>query len=311
MTVPVSEPAHPTGALTVAAVARRLGVAPSTLRTWDRRYGLGPVDHPAGSHRRYTPQDLARLIVMRRLTMDGVPPAEAARLALQHEQPAQPPAGLVRGGGRVIPLAASPLRSPATRGLATAASALDTAEVARLLRAGLRAHGIYRMWQELAVPVLVGIGARWEATGDGVDVEHAFCEALLAVLRSERAAPANPVNSRPVLLGCAEGDQHSLALHVLDHALAADGVASRVLGAGMPDAALIDAVRRSGPAAVFLFAELEVLSVRVLTELPRQRPAPRIVVGGAGWRHCALPPGVRRVDTLAGAVCEVLDAVQL
>ena len=26
--------------LTVAAVARRLGVAPATLRTWDRRYGL-------------------------------------------------------------------------------------------------------------------------------------------------------------------------------------------------------------------------------------------------------------------------------
>src|SRR5699024_777713 len=28
--------------LTVAAVAARLGVAASTLRTWDRRYGLGP-----------------------------------------------------------------------------------------------------------------------------------------------------------------------------------------------------------------------------------------------------------------------------
>ncbi|MFM8693986.1 MAG: transposase, partial [Actinomycetota bacterium] len=25
--------------LTVASVARRLGVAPATLRTWDRRYG--------------------------------------------------------------------------------------------------------------------------------------------------------------------------------------------------------------------------------------------------------------------------------
>ena len=32
----------PLPALAVAAVARRLGVAPATLRTWDRRYGLGP-----------------------------------------------------------------------------------------------------------------------------------------------------------------------------------------------------------------------------------------------------------------------------
>src|SRR3954470_18866770 len=68
--------------LTVAAVARRLGVAPSTLRTWDRRYDLGPSAHTAGSHRRYGPQDLARLVVMRRLTLEGVPPAEAARIAL-------------------------------------------------------------------------------------------------------------------------------------------------------------------------------------------------------------------------------------
>jgi len=34
--------------LTVAAVARRMGVAPATLRTWDRRYGLGPSVHEPG-----------------------------------------------------------------------------------------------------------------------------------------------------------------------------------------------------------------------------------------------------------------------
>jgi DNA-binding transcriptional MerR regulator len=67
---------------TVTAVARRLGVAPATLRTWDRRYGLGPGDHQAGTRRKYTPRDLAVLELMRRLTLDGVAPAEAARLAL-------------------------------------------------------------------------------------------------------------------------------------------------------------------------------------------------------------------------------------
>src|SRR5215212_267056 len=74
------EPPLPT--LTVAAVARRLGVAPPTLRTWDRRYGLGPSAHTAGAHRRYSPTDVARLMVMRRLTLQGVPPADAARIAL-------------------------------------------------------------------------------------------------------------------------------------------------------------------------------------------------------------------------------------
>ncbi|MSW39326.1 MAG: MerR family transcriptional regulator, partial [Actinobacteria bacterium] len=49
--------------LSVAAVAQRIGVAPATLRTWDRRYGLGPSSHTQGSHRRYSRQDVARLDV--------------------------------------------------------------------------------------------------------------------------------------------------------------------------------------------------------------------------------------------------------
>uniref|UniRef100_UPI001F1989AD MerR family transcriptional regulator n=1 Tax=Puerhibacterium puerhi TaxID=2692623 RepID=UPI001F1989AD len=73
--------------LAVAAVARRLGVAPATLRTWDRRYGLGPSGRTAGSHRRYTPEDVARLLVMRRLTLEGVAPVDAARAALEADGP--------------------------------------------------------------------------------------------------------------------------------------------------------------------------------------------------------------------------------
>ncbi|MFF2621878.1 MerR family transcriptional regulator [Oerskovia jenensis] len=73
-------------ALAVAAVAKRLGVAPATLRTWDRRYGLGPSEHTAGSHRRYTADDVARLVIMRRLTLEGVAPVDAARAALDADE---------------------------------------------------------------------------------------------------------------------------------------------------------------------------------------------------------------------------------
>src|SRR3954451_4994309 len=137
----------PEPALTVAAVARRLGVAPATLRTWDRRYDLGPSAHTAGAHRRYTAADLARLTLMRRLTLQGVAPAEAAAIALASPAdeaapdtpardasdafladvarlpapvppPADRPSRSTPGGGRVL---AIPGGSPASRGLARAA----------------------------------------------------------------------------------------------------------------------------------------------------------------------------------------------
>lgn len=94
--------------LTVAAVAARLGVAPATLRTWDRRYGLGPSEHTAGAHRRYSTADLARLVSMRSLTLDGVPPADAARLARDGApgalpEPATPPEPDGAHPGRTAP----------------------------------------------------------------------------------------------------------------------------------------------------------------------------------------------------------------
>ncbi|WP_055568715.1 MerR family transcriptional regulator [Streptomyces atriruber] len=73
-------PETPGAAMTSGAVARRLGVSPTTLRSWDRRYGLGPAVRPEGRHRRWAPQDIAMLEHMCRLTAGGIPPAEAARL---------------------------------------------------------------------------------------------------------------------------------------------------------------------------------------------------------------------------------------
>ncbi|MFB9907121.1 MerR family transcriptional regulator [Allokutzneria oryzae] len=75
--------------MTVAAVASRLGVAPATLRTWDRRYGLGPSGHTSGRHRRYGTKDIARLELMQRALLRGASPADAARYALSAPLPAE------------------------------------------------------------------------------------------------------------------------------------------------------------------------------------------------------------------------------
>ncbi|MFF0434598.1 MerR family transcriptional regulator [Streptomyces sp. NPDC004327] len=67
--------------ITTGAVARRLGVSPTTVRSWDQRYGIGPAVRANGRHRRWSPADVAMLEEMCRLTASGVPPAEAARAA--------------------------------------------------------------------------------------------------------------------------------------------------------------------------------------------------------------------------------------
>ena len=71
----------------MAAAARRLGVAPATLRTWARRYGIGPTAHTPGSHRRYSAEDLGRLELMQRALVRGTSPADAAAYAMAAVRP--------------------------------------------------------------------------------------------------------------------------------------------------------------------------------------------------------------------------------
>ena len=109
------DPAQPSTPVTleVAAVARRLGVATGTLRTWDRRYGLGPSGHQAGTRRRYTAADLARLTLMHRLMLQGVGAAEAARAATETEVDQLPGADQPL---RPEPPVAAPARPPGPAG---------------------------------------------------------------------------------------------------------------------------------------------------------------------------------------------------
>jgi hypothetical protein len=211
------------------------------------------------------------------------------------------------GGGRVISL---PDASPRVRGLARAAMSLDTHELTRLLRDAVAAFGVIGAWDTMIVPVLRGLGERWQATGEGIDVEHAFSEATMGVLRGVAASLYRPRNVRPVLLACADGDQHSLPLHVLCAALAELDVGCRLLGVGMPGRALVAATRRTGPAAVFVYARMPVADATALREFPRQRPAARILVGGPGWQYVDVPASVVHVDRLQDAVDEVRAAVQ-
>ncbi len=285
--------------LSVSAVARRLGVAPATLRTWARRYGIGPSEHEAGSHRKYCPSDLAKLTVMRRLISAGVSPADAAEQAKAHE------------GEVVIAEFISLCREcdETIDAIFNAAESLDSLFVETMLRNEIAENGIISAWQEVFVPVLIQVGAAWEKSGKGVEVEHMLTEILTRVLRESVSENVVPINSRPVLLASVGEELHSLALHALAAALAERGIETHFLGARTPVEAISSMVSRFAPPAVFLWAQLPVNGdPKFVTDLPSVRPAPRVIIGGPGWNpeKCQ---NAHFVGSLALAVDEIAMAV--
>ena len=308
--------------LTVAAVARRMGVAPATLRTWDRRYGIGPSAHQPGAHRRYTAADLARLDHMRRLVIAGIPPAQAAVAArdvdFSEEQlapvtrlpsaiPVQTPAPAARaGGGTVVAL---PGGSPTLRGLARAALTLDTVACHSIVSETLARRGVVWTWDNLLVPVLIAVGDRWEDSGRGIEVEHALSTVIQQCLAARTVVEQDPVNCRAVILACAPGEMHTLPLWAVAAGLAEVDVHARVLGTGLPASALAHAVHRLGPGAVFVWAQLPDSADRAqLAALPSFRPSPVVLASGPGWFGQA-PSGVETAADLGDAVVRIVRAV--
>ncbi|MFB8242643.1 sigma-70 family RNA polymerase sigma factor [Kitasatospora purpeofusca] len=324
------EPGLPTG-----GVARRLGVSPTTVRSWERRYGIGPADRRAGHHRRWSPQDIAVLEAMCRLTARGVPPGEAARAALarrgaedtgppedtgpvedtgpEDTGPEDTAAGRAPGGGRTLRVGTV---SPECRGLARAAVRLDAPEVTGILRGAVERLGVVDAWTEVMMPALQAVGRKWAVDGEHyVEVEHLLSWHVSSVLRgvAVEAVRVRPV--RPVLLAATPGEQHTLPLEATAAALTERALPFRMLGAAVPPRALLDAVHRLGPGAVMIWSQDRQTADRGLVRQvsagawgPRgSRGRATVVVAGPGWGRTGAPGETATPRTLAGAV-DLLEA---
>ncbi len=285
--------------LTVAAVARQIGVAPATLRTWDRRYGLGPSEHNDGEHRRYCPADVAKLMTMRRLIVAGVTPSDAAEQAKSF-----------KGELKVKKIVKEfEVREEVVDALYKALQGFDRAFVEETLAHEISEYGVEGAWADVIVPTLFLIGQDWENDQKGIEVEHLFSEILKRTMHNRVVELKKPLNSRPVLLAAVGEELHSLPVYALAAALCERNIQTYVLGARTPLEALSAMVTRCAPPAIFLWAQLpKNAEEKYWREIPSIRPAPRIVVGGPGWDsvECA---EVIRAEGLEHACDEIVQAL--
>jgi DNA-binding transcriptional MerR regulator len=296
--------AHAPG-LTVAATARRIGVAPGTLRTWDRRYGMGPSDHTPGRHRRYSTADVARLELMQRALVRGVSPADAARYALSVREPESAPVppgpGEQRAGvGCVVPGPPGAAGADGlARGVGRAALALDSATVCELLAESVARDGVENTWDEVVRPVLAAVGARWAHTAAGVEIEHLVTGCVSAVFGAPLSGGGQTARDvRPVLLAAVPGEQHTLPLLALAAALRRHGVAHRYLGADLPADALVAAAHGPGRRGALVVAAGDRRSEADRHHAPHAPPLPHVPRGPRVGR-CGAPAAFRTADVAA------------
>ncbi|MGH3449326.1 MAG: MerR family transcriptional regulator [Haloechinothrix sp.] len=294
--------AEPT--LPVAAVARRLGVAPATLRTWDRRYGLGPSGHTNGRHRRYAPVDITCLEVMQRALLSGASTAEAAQFAIDSVKVTDPPVADVSdvvpaqptGRDEPVPLHEHPGSSRLARRLSAAALAMDVRMVRQLLDDAIGAQGPLLAWEEVIRPVLTAVAAGWRNSRSGPEAEYLLAEFALVSLVRATPELARPRNHHPVLLAAPPEERGNLAPYALAAELAAHRIDPLVIGGWMPVDVLAATVRRTSPAAVVLCSgRPRSANPLLFARLARGRQHSRLFACGSGWDVRTLPAQVEHI----------------
>ena len=277
----------------VGAVSRRLGVTTPTLRTWDRRYGLSPSVRTVGGHRRYSEQDVARVARACRLIATGVPPAQAALIAVSSvsigvesaDRPGPVDQGRPADDGSLAGDRSAVVGPVTVELLLQAAEALDAPTLSLILARVLDQRGVVRGWTEVLAPFLGCVGEKWVAGSYGVEAEHLASECVSTELRHRLRDPERAMSSSPpVLLAGACGDRHALPLVALVAALSDLRIRTWLLGCCLPSDALVSAIERVAPRAVFLWSSLD--PGGQLGDLGTVRavaPDPMLLLGGPGW----------------------------
>jgi MerR family transcriptional regulator, light-induced transcriptional regulator len=220
----------------VTAVERMTRIPASTLRSWERRYGLPRPSRAGSGQRLYSDQDVAVIRFLDRRRIEGMSVSQAAGLlrsapAVEDHDPARLLARLV-----------------------AALRAFDEAAADQAFTAAEALLGVEAVAASL-VPAAIAAAAAPDAeagpAGDGtpVEVEH-FASSLLRrhVLRLLDGLP--PPIGRPVLVGCGPDEQHELGALLVTLLLRSRGHRVVYLGARVPGPAMERAAAALDPSGV-------------------------------------------------------------
>jgi len=243
-------------------------------------------------------------MVMRSLTLDGVAPAEAARVALAAELGGE--AGPLPGA-RSAYLVAVPRRvRPTPTEVVDAVLAGDEATCRRLLEVPDGAD-VLSWWTEIVEPARAALAPRTVLGRPGEDPDALLYGAVLGALR--RRTTSDPARIAVVLLLAGPGEARPVGLHVLAAALSDRAVDARVVTGLLEPHRVLEIAAMTSPAAVVLLSDGLSPDLTVVHALHESRPELPLFLSVTDEPSAVeLPwgPTVHRNRSLAGLLHEVL-----
>ncbi len=276
----------------MGAVTKRTGIGEHTLRAWERRFGFPRPHRLPSGHRRYTPEQVERLLMIQDALRAGYRAGDVVPLQPQRLEE------LLRAAGRPIStLADTP--SEWVEEILRESLRFDRQAVEAHLLQAAATTGARRFLTDYVAPLLTVVGEAWERGDLAVRHEHFLSEVLEDVLRGLRDALEPGASGRPVVLATLPGERHVLGLHLAALVTAAAGRTVRMLGPDTPIAEITETAVAVNAAAVGLSISLHQAGEATNEAVVRLRgllpPAVPLWLGGGGAPRLEQVPATTQV----------------
>ncbi|MEO7268257.1 MAG: MerR family transcriptional regulator [Knoellia sp.] len=274
---------------TIKRVAELTGIGLSTLRAWERRYGVVSPARSEGHYRLYSDADVRALAIMASLVHDGWTASEAAVETLARTE----------GDGRSALGAAHPsddVGVPAgLEDLLAAAQGFDGPAVSAILARSLGRGDFAEVASHWLMPTLAGVGDAWADGRLTAAGEHLISYAVQRQLAGLYEAAPRSTTGPVVVFGLPSGARHELGLLAFSVAARQAGITTAYLGADLPSQDWEAAVsgRHAGGAVLSVPRPADVVSAQeVVDRLARNTSGVVVAIGG---RHQGDVTGVLRL----------------
>jgi methanogenic corrinoid protein MtbC1 len=260
---------------TIKRAAELVGVSESTLRAWERRYGVAAPRRTEAGYRLYDDEAVRALSVMQGLVLDGWSAREAAEESRRR--------AAERAGGPV-PAPAGQDAGPADeQALVRVAETFDVAGLATELDLRFATVSFESVADRWLLPALRELGLAWESGRVTVAGEHLVAHGVVRRLNAAYEASGSGSRGPRVVIGLPAGARHEIALLAFAVAARRAGLATTYLGADVPAADWAAAVATAGADCAVLAASMseDVGPLReAVAALAATDPTVLVAVGG-------------------------------
>jgi methanogenic corrinoid protein MtbC1 len=225
------------------AVARETGVPADTFRAWERRYGVPHPQRTEGGHRLYSDRDIAIIRWLRDRTAEGMNISQAVQLL---KSAGETGANAIEIEVRAIGQLSGQLVGALTH--------FDTVYAERLIGEAFALYPFEDALIGVIQPAMIEIGEHWQQGKINVATEHFATQFVRHKLAGLLNIFEGSAQRTTIVIGCAPGEQHDLGALMVALLLTRRGWHVIYLGAQVPIADLIEAVRTLKPALACMSA---------------------------------------------------------